>query len=98
MCFLNRGSEFSCIEISSLCIIGINKNCLYAIDKLANHLDKKGFTKEADYLDAIISKFSQEQDHQDSNESDEGMTSNEKTVGESAVEKLNEANGQQQNE
>lgn len=25
--------------------------------KLANHLDKKGFLKEADYLDRIISKF-----------------------------------------
>ena len=63
--------------------------------KLANHLDKKGLQKEADYLDAVIYKFSQEQNSQDSNEPDEGMPSNEKTVGESALEKLNEADGQQ---
>ena len=25
--------------------------------KLANHLDKKGFTKEADYLDLVISRY-----------------------------------------
>ena len=27
--------------------------------KLANHLDKKGFIKEADYLDKVISKYSE---------------------------------------
>ena len=29
---------------------------------LANHLDKKGLLKEADYLDAVISKLANERD------------------------------------
>ena len=61
--------------------------------KLANHLDKKGLTKEADYLDTVISKYAEEQKSEDAGESDEEASDGE-TVEQAAVKKLNEANGQ----
>ena len=36
--------------------------------KLASHLDSKGFTKEADYLDGIIKKSSEDSDKPSPNE------------------------------
>ena len=40
--------------------------------KLASHLDSKGFTKEADYLDGIIKKSSEDSDKPSPNKIREG--------------------------
>ena len=38
--------------------------------KLADHLDQKGFTKEAEYIDYIIKKALEDSEEEDSEEKD----------------------------
>ena len=42
--------------------------------KLANHLDNKGFRKEADYLDSIITKIAEEEEEEAEEEKEEVKT------------------------